>query len=246
MEIDKDSPIPMYHQLYGILKSKIEKDQMKPGDFLPSENKLAKMYNVSRLTVRQALSELAEEGLIERQRGKGTMIIQPKNIENLTELKGFTDEAHMTGHSASSVVIDNKLVDAPVTLLEKLNLPVGSKVVLLKRLRLLDKIPYAIEWAYINPAIDTRVLNILEMDMSKSSLYEFFRKTLELELQYADETLEVTLATSESAKLLGISLGDCVVLRKRFTYVYDEKCVEYVQSLYRGDKYKFNIRLRAR
>jgi len=246
VEIDKDSPIPMYHQLYGILKSKIEKDQMKPGDFLPSENKLAKMYNVSRLTVRQALSELAEEGLIERQRGKGTMIIQPKNIENLTELKGFTDEAHMTGHSASSVVIDNKLVDAPVTLLEKLNLPVGSKVVLLKRLRLLDKIPYAIEWAYINPAIDTRVLNILEMDMSKSSLYEFFRKTLELELQYADETLEVTLATSESAKLLGISPGDCVVLRKRFTYVYDEKCVEYVQSLYRGDKYKFNIRLRAR
>ena len=246
MEIDKDSPIPMYHQLYGILKSKIEKDQMKPGDFLPSENKLAKMYNVSRLTVRQALSELAEEGLIERQRGKGTVIIQPKNIENLTELKGFTDEAHMTGHSASSVVIGNKLVDTPVTLLEKLNLPVGSKVVLLKRLRLLDKIPYAIEWAYINPAVDTRVLNILEMDMSKFSLYEFFRKTLELELQYADETLEVTLATSESAKFLDISPGDCVVLRKRFTYVYDEKCVEYVQSLYRGDKYKFNIRLRAR
>ncbi len=246
MEIDKNSPIPIYHQLYGILKSKIEEDQMKPGDYLPSENKLAQMYGVSRLTVRQALSELAEEGLIEKQRGKGTIIIQPKNIENLTVLRGFTDEARMTGHSASSIVIKNRLVDAPVIVMEKLNLPVGSKVVLLKRLRLLDNVPYAIEWAYINPAIDTRVLNILEMDMSKSSLYEFFRNTLKLKMQYADETLEVTVATSESAKLLNISPGDCVVLRRRFTYVYNERCVEYVQSLYRGDKYKFNIRLRAR
>jgi len=246
VKIDKSSPIPLYHQVYEILKNKIEEDQMKPGDYLPSENKLAEMYGVSRLTVRQALSELAEEGLIEKRRGKGTIIIQPKNIENLTELRGFTDDAHVMGHSASSIVLENKLVDAPMIAMEKLKLPIGSKLVLLKRLRLLDDVPYAIEWAYINPAIDTRLLNILEMDMSKSSLYEFFRNTLKLKMQYADETLEVTVANHESAKLLNISPGSCVVLRKRFTYVYNERCVEYVQSLYRGDKYKFNIRLRAR
>ena len=219
---------------------------MKPGDYLPSENKLAQMYNINRLTVRQALSELVEEGLVEKRRGKGTIIRHPKNIENLTELRGFTDEANMIGHLASSIVLENKLVDAPGIVMEKLKLPIGSKNVLLKRLRLLDNTPYAIEWSYINPAIDTRVLSVLEMDMSKLSLYKFFRDTLELKMQYADETLEVTAATSESAKLLSISLGSCIVLRRRFTYVYNERCVEYVQSLYRGDKYRFNVRLRAR
>jgi len=246
VKINKSSPIPLYHQLYEILKNKIEEDQMKSGDYLPSENKLAQMYGVSRLTVRQALSELAEEGLIEKQRGKGTIIIQPKNIENLTELRGFTDEARMTGHSTSSIVLENKLVDVPMMAMKKLKLPIQSKVILLKRLRLLDDVPYAIEWSYINPAIDTRLLNILEMDMSKFSLYEFFRNTLKLKMQYADETLEVTAVTYDSAKLLNISPENCVVLRRRFTFVYNERCVEYVQSLYRGDKYRFNIRLRAR
>lgn len=246
MEIDKKSPIPIYHQLYGILKKKIKDGVFKAGEYLPSENKLAQNYEVSRLTVRQALSELVEEGMVNKKRGKGTLIVHPKNIENLTELRGFTDDARMSGHTASSVVFENRLVDAPNVITDKLKLPIGSKVILLKRLRLLDNVPYAIEWAYINPAIDTRILNILEMDMSKSSLYDFFRNTLRIKMQYADETLEVAQADGENAEFLKINAGDCVVLRKRFTYIDDEKCLEYVQSLYRGDKYKFNIRLRAR
>lgn len=246
MEINKKSPIPIYHQLYEILKKKIKNGTFKAGEYLPSENKLAEYYGVSRLTVRQALSELVEEGMVKKRRGKGTLIVHPKNIENLTELRGFTDDARMSGHVASSIVFENRLVDAPNVITDKLKLPIGSKVILLKRLRLLDEVPYAIEWAYINPAIDTRILNILEMDMSKSSLYDFFRNTLAIKMQYADETLEVAQADGENAEFLKINAGDCVVLRKRFTYIDDEKCVEYVQSLYRGDKYKFSIHLRAR
>ncbi len=246
MKINKNSPIPIYHQLYEILKKKIKGGQFRSGEYLPSENKLAEVYGVSRLTVRQALSKLVEDGIVEKRRGKGTIALPPKNIENLTELRGFTDEARASGHSTRSVVLENKLTNVPMFARERLKLPTGSKVILLKRLRLLDDIPYAIEWAYINPSVDTRVLNILEMDMSTVSLYEFFRKTLGLRMQYADETLEVTKATPESAKLLMILVGECVVLRNRFTYVYDDKCLEYVQSLYRGDKYRFNIRLHAR
>jgi len=245
LKIDKNSPIPIYHQLYRILREKIKNGTFNIGEYLPPENTLAKSYHVSRLTVRQALAELVEEGLIKKRRGKGTLVVQPKNVENLTELRGFTDDARMLGYTPSSVVLENKLVDVPAIAMKRLNLQVGSKVVLLKRLRLLNETPYAIEWAYLNPALDTRILSILEMDMSKSSLYDFFRNTLGIKMKYADETLEVARANKENSHLLKINIDECVVLRRRFTYTQEEKCIEYVQSIYRGDKYKFNIRLRG-
>ncbi len=245
-EIDKSSPIPIYHQLYEILKSGIEEGVFEAGSYLPSENTLARSYGVSRLTVRQALSELLQEGLIEKHRGRGTIVKEPKNVENLTELRGFTDEARISGQSSSSIVLENKLTDAPSVVMEKLDLPAGSKMILLKRLRLLDGIPYAVESAYVNPAVDTRLLGILDKDMSKSSLYDFFRNELNLVLKYADETLEVDTADAQTASLLNISSGECVVLRKRFTYTASDECVEYVFSVYRGDKYKFNIRISSK
>ncbi len=245
MEIDKKSPIPIYHQLYEILRDEINTDRLKAGEYLPSENKLADIYEVSRLTVRQALSELVENGMVEKKRGKGTRIVQQKNIENLTELKGFTEETRESGHTVSSVVLENRLVDVPEIMSDRFDLPEGSKVVFLKRLRMIDEVPYAIELAHINPSIDVRMINILDMDMSKRSLYEFFKNTLELSIIYADETIEVLRATSENARLLTISAGDCILFRKRFTYAAKNRCVEYVQSYYRGDKYRFNIRIYA-
>ncbi len=241
--IDKNSPIPLYYQLYKILKERIGKGEFGPGDFLPSENQLAALYDVSRLTVREALAELVKEGLIEKKKGRGSIVTGPKNVENLTGLHGFTEDAKIAGFRPTSRVLDNRLVEAPLSVSEKLNLPQGSKVVLLKRLRLLDETPYAIETAYVNPMIDVRVLNVLDMDMSKNSLYEFFRKILGLKLIYADETLEVMKATHEVQKLLKISKDACVVLRHRFTYVEGDKCIEYVQSIYRGDRYRFTLRL---
>jgi GntR family transcriptional regulator len=241
--IDKNSPVPIYYQLYKLLKSRIENGEFKVGDYLPSENTLANYYNVSRLTVRQALSKLVESGLVEKRRGKGSLVKNQKNVENLMELKSFTQEAKESGHVPSSIVMQNTLVDTPFFIAEKLNLPPKSKMILLKRLRLLDKVPYAIEWAYINPGMDTRLLNILEMDMSKASLYNFIKNSLKIKLEYADETLEVGHVSPEEAQLLGIRADDCVVLRRRFTYVKGSQCIEYVRSVYRGDKYRFTIRI---
>ena len=243
MKLNKKSPMPIYHQLYGILKEKIINGEYQTGSYLPSESKLAEIFKVSRLTVREALSELVEEGFIEKKRGRGSIVVMPKNVENLTGLHSFTQDAKLRNHLPGSLVIENKLVDVPPYISEKLNLPIGSKMVLLKRLRLLDNIPYAIEWAYINPLIDTRILNVLEIDMSENSLYEFFKHKLNIKLIYADETLEVAHASQEAQKLLKITMNSCVVLRKRFTYIEGNRCIEYVQSLYRGDKYRFTVRL---
>ncbi len=186
-----------------------------------------------------------EDGIIEKQRGKKSKIREIKNIENLSQLKGFTQDAILLGHVPSSAVLANKLINVPDQAIEKFKIPNGTKVIFLNRLRLLDGIPYAIEMAYINVSIDVKLLNILDMDMSKSSLYAFFKDEVGLKLEYADETIEVVQANSENAKLLAIQNGNCILLRNRFTYINDGQCIEYVQSYYRGDKYKFNIRIRS-
>jgi GntR family transcriptional regulator len=244
MKIDRKNPMPIYHQIYRDLKERIEGDLIS-GEYLPSEDELADQYGVSRLTVRQALKNLMEDGIIEKQRGKKSKIKEIKNIENLSQLKGFTQDAILLGHTPSSVVLANKLINVPDQAFDKFKVPRGSKVIFLNRLRLLDGIPYAIEMAYINVSIDVKLLDILDMDMSKSSLYAFFKDEVGLKLEYADETIEVVQANSENTKLLGIQSGNCILLRNRFTYTHDGQCIEYVQSYYRGDKYKFNIRIRS-
>ncbi len=244
MKIDRRNPMPIYHQIYIDLKERIEKD-LNFGGYLPSEGELADQYGVSRLTVRQALKNLMEDGIIEKQRGKKSKIREIKNIENLSQLKGFTQDAILLGHVPSSIVLANKLVTVPDQAVEKFKISKGTKVIFLNRLRLLDGIPYAIEMAYINVSIDVKLLNILDMDMSKSSLYAFFKDEVGLKLEYADETIEVVQANPENAKLLSIQSGNCILLRNRFTYTNDDQCIEYVQSYYRGDKYKFNIRIRS-
>lgn len=244
MKIDRKDPTPIYHQIYMDLKEKIEKE-FKPGQSLPSEEELARIYGVSRLTIRQSLKNLVEDGFIEKQRGRKSRIVEGKNIQNLSELRGFTQEALLLGHVPSSVVIANKLVSASESIAEKFEIQPGTKVIFLNRLRLLDGIPYAIEYTYVNISVNFKLLDILDMDMSKSSLYAFFRENVGLKLEYADETIEVVQASGENAKLLGIQNGSCILLRNRYTYTSNEDCVEYVQSYYRGDKYKFTVRIKA-
>lgn len=244
--IDRSSPVPIYYQLYLLIKSEIEEGNYKPEEYLPSENEYSEKYGISRLTVRQSLRKLVENGLVETKKGKGTRVLFPKNITSLTHLKGFTEEAELSGHKAGSVVIENKLIDIPSEAREVMKLPDKSKVILLKRLRLLDGTPFAIESAYINTSIDVRALVLLETDMANRSLYGYIEKNLDVSVKYADETIEISKAIPEVAKFLKIAENDSVMLRKRFTYTKNSQCFEYVKSFYRGDRYKFNVRIYAK
>lgn len=244
--VDRNSPVPIYYQLYLLIKSEIEDGNYNPEEYLPSENEYSEKYNISRLTVRQALRKLVENGLVETQKGKGTRVLFPKNVTSLTHLKSFTEEAESSGHKAGSIVIENRLIDIPPEARSVMKLPDKSKVILLKRLRLLDEIPFAIESAYINTGTDVRILTLLGVDMTNRSLYRYIERNLDVSIEYADETIEISRAIPEIASLLKITENDSVMLRKRFTYTKDSRCFEYVKSFYRGDRYKFNVRIYAR
>lgn len=243
--MDKEYPIPLYYRVYQNLKQKILDGIYKPGDRIPPESELVQIYNVSRLTVRRALEELRSEGFISRAKGKGTFITGRKEEEQMNVLKGFTDKAKEEGFSVKSVVLENKLVEVPLELAETFQIEQGTMVILLKRIRYMNEDPVAIESAYLNTAVDVRLLNILRKDMAKESLYDFLRNELKLPLIRAYEILEVTEVSGLDAKHLNVSAGTCSLLRKRYTYTSNNKCVEFVRSIYRGDKYRFKIELKT-
>lgn len=231
-------PIPMYYRLYKQLKERIMQGYYRDGK-LPTEKELCDEFSVSRMTVRKALERLVIEGLIERKKGKGTFIRKVQGEEHLTKLTGFTEE--VGENKVKSEVLANKLVRVPPEAKSVFNLPDGSLVVMLKRIRYIDDTPVAVEEAYLNPAVDVRILNILEKDMSKESLYRILRKEIGISLVRADEIIEVAELSSQQAKLLNLKKGKCALLRKRYTYTSDGQCVEYVVSMYRGDKFKFRV-----
>ncbi|WP_041076015.1 GntR family transcriptional regulator [Thermotoga caldifontis] len=241
----EEYPVPLYYRVYRELKRRISEGEYKPGDRIPPEIELVKAFGVSRLTIRRALEELKSEGLISRHKGKGTFIVGKKEEESMNVLKGFTDKAKEEGLNVRSHVLENRLVEIPPELCQVFGLEQGAMVVLLRRVRFLNDEPVAIEAAYLNPAVDVRILSILKKDMSKESLYEFLRSELKIPLIRALEELELTHVSSSDAKHLGLQPGACALLRKRYTYTSNGKCVEFVRSIYRGDKYRFKMELRS-
>lgn len=230
--------LPLYYRIYSELRTRILNGYYKDGK-LPPEMKLCEEFKTSRITVRNALEQLRREGLIVRSKGSGTFVKKVEGEEELTRLTGFTDE--MKDRKVTSKVLENKLVSVPLETQEQFGLPAGTLVVLLKRVRYIDARPVAIESAYLNPSVDLRILNILQKNMETSSLYHFLQDELSISLSYAEEILEVTKASKEEAQLLNIKLGECAILRKRYTYTDTGKCVEFVLSIYRADEYKFKV-----
>ncbi len=232
------SPVPLYYKIYKDLRNKIVGGYFEGGR-LPTEKELCEEYDVSRMTVRKAMEQLNMEGLIERKKGKGTFVKKIGSEEQLSRLTGFTEEVGKK--KVKSRVLANRLVRIPVEAKEAFGLPENTLVVLLKRVRYIEEVPVAIEEAYLNPDIDVRILNVLELDMSERSLYEFLRKELGMSLDHAEEIIEVMSLSTSQARLLDQPAGSCALLRRRYTYTPDGRCVEYVLSIYRGDQFKFKV-----
>ena len=226
-----ETPIPLYYKLYVDLKESLNSGKYQKGDKLPTEKDLCQKYGISRLTVRRAMDELRREGVIERLKGKGTFVTGSKREEQLAILTGFTDEARKRGVETRSVVLENRLV----------RVPADAMVVLLKRVRILEGEPYAIEEAYLNVGADIRLLNITQRDMERESLYGILRKEFGINISYAEEEMELTRLKKEEARFLRQDQDECAIMRKRFTYTKSDICIEYVISLYRADKSKFKI-----
>lgn len=202
--IDRDDPRPLHKQVYAALLAAISDGRLPLRGKLPSERELVDLYAVSRITIRHAIRELIQQGVVHSQPGKGLYVTERGGGFELQVLKSFTSIALANGHNPGHQLIEASLVYAPLEISRPLFLAPGAEVVLLSRLRLLDNIPAVIQTDWIPAA---RVPGLLDLDwgIANRSLYEELRERYGIFPKRGQTTLSARLADVNEARLLQLS-----------------------------------------
>lgn len=237
--LSKHVPIPLYHQLKTILLERVKSGELKANDRLPSEDEIAEQYGISKATVRQAIGELANEGVIRREQGRGTYIAEQKIEQGPRALTGFTEEMRKHGLRSNSKVLKRRVIEADADTAEKLHLTEGDALFELTRLRLADGEPMGLQTALIPLALAPRIEN----DDLAASLYDVLESEYGLVPHTAVETHTAVLVEAREAKLLKVAVGSPALAAERVTYLADQRPFELVHSLMRGDRYKIILQL---
>jgi GntR family transcriptional regulator len=213
---------------------------MSPGSPVPPERELARLYGTSRTTVRQALAELVIEGRLLRMQGKGTFVAKPKVAQPL-ELASYTEGMRQHGLHPLTKILDIGYVTADEELATLLDVRPGGRLLRIHRLRLADGEPMSIDTSHL-PA--RRFPGLRRQLERHASLYETLRTGYGIQLAEAEETIETVLADPHDARLLDVDPGIPLLLLSRHAIDSTGQPVEWAQSWYRGDRYKFITRLR--
>lgn len=242
MQLHREAPDPLYVQLKDSLVADINSGRYHAHHRLPSERELSDQFQVSRMTVRQALLGLARDGVIYARVGKGTFVAEPKIDQQLRALTGFTQDVEARGGHSASRVLEAHVIAATPELAAALRLTPAAEVIELARLRVADDLPLAVETAYLPFALCP---NLLTHDFATASLYRVLENDYGLTLVGAEQTIEAALAEPRELDLLELAAPAAVLRFRRLTFAGDGVPVEWVLSTYRGDRYKFRSTLQA-
>ena len=240
--VDKSSFTPLYFQIYTQLVGSIQSGRLHAGDPLPSEEKITRACGVSRMTARQSLQMLKNEGLAVRHRGQGSFVSQPRVEKDIAHLCGFTAEMRGLGMKASSRVLESNIVPASADAATRLVINIGAPIFVLRRLRLADSVPVAIEQASLPR---DRFPGIERIDFSRRSLYQTLRERFAIQFSRADEVLEARSARKDEAALLKTQPRASLLVIARVLWSADGRPVEAAHSIYRGDRYRAILRIPA-
>jgi GntR family transcriptional regulator, N-acetylglucosamine utilization regulator len=238
--LDKNLPVPLYHQLKAILLKEIQSGRWKADDRLPTESELEQAYAVSKITVRQALKELADSGYVRREQGRGTFVARPQLKQGPRALSSFTEEMRRHGLRSGSRILRSEVVPADAVTAEKLGIPCDTPVFLLKRLRLADGRPMGIQTAFLPLAL---VPGLPQASLENASLYHILQSEYGLQPAYAHEEHSAVLLKGEGAALLRVRPGSPGLAAERITWLKDGHPIEFVTSIMRGDRYRITLDL---
>lgn len=229
--------LPLYAQLKEQIIAAIARGDLAPGDQIPSQRVLCEGYTMSHMTVRRAISELLHEGVIYAIPGKGLYVTEPKqDAEPL--LRGFTEDMSQRGMVASSQVLAAEVVGASTVLSSALGVPIGTALVYLRRLRLADGAPMAVQGSYLPQALCP---GLLDHDLARCSLFDLLRNVYHLRLAGGTTAAEAALADAEHAKLLGLRLPAPLLIVEQISYLESGQAIEFVRSAYRADRYRLRV-----
>jgi len=232
---------PLYRRIQADLRERVASAELPPGTQVETEQELMARYGVSRATVRQALSGLVSEGLLEIRRGRGTFVHGAALEHRLGGFYTFSREIERHGMRPGTRVNGLGVEPASDDVAEGLGLAPGTPVVALSRVRLADDQPIVSETSYL-PAARFRGLEAI--DFSSASLYETLRTAFGVRPVRARETFVPVLIDDEDAAILGGAPGDPVLSVERTTYDSDGAVIEFCQSILRADRYRYSVELR--
>lgn len=234
----RDSAIPKHEQLRAILLHKCTRE-LQPGDLLTSERNLMQDYGVSRITVREAIGQLVNEGHLVRVRGKGTFVAH-RPVQSKLHLASFTEEMRAQGHQPTTVVLVSEEDVAPDATVRALRLDPGARAFHVKRLRLADGEPVSVDDGWFNAVL---LPGLIELDLT-GSIYQASADRYGMPIDRAEQTVSADGASTEIATLLGTKKGAPLLFFDRVSFS-GAAPVEHTQSWYRSDRYQLQMEVQG-
>ncbi|SET75033.1 GntR family transcriptional regulator [Lacrimispora sphenoides] len=230
---------PLYSQLETILKKQIEHGEFNKGDIFPTEKMLMEEYNVSRVTIRQALAALTLDRYIKSSRGIGTTVIYEKIDEHLKSVISFTDEMKQHNITMSTSYCTMEKVRPGKKVAMVLGIPETKQCYCLTRVRCVDKIPMVYSVTYLKEIVELP----MEKEYYMESLYKYLQETHGIIIVRGQDTLEAVLSTKEIQDFLKVDPQLPLFKRIRKTFLADGEIFEYSDCYYPGNRYKYSVDL---
>ncbi len=241
LSVHLDTPSPLYEQIKNILRTRILEGVYQPNQKMPSESEMISAFGVSRITVRQALSDLQSEGLIFRVHGKGTFVSKPRAFQDLgSSLQGFGIAMRQMGYESHSKVLSMRNIVAPFQVQEKLQLTGKAKVTELRRLRFLNREPISVDVTYLSTSLGAR---LAKANLVSRDIFAILENDFQIPLGHADLQISSGLTDEILAEQLCIAEGSPISFIERTVYRTDNTPIEFEHLYYRGDAFKFKFRV---
>ncbi len=238
-EFIRTEGVPVYVQIRESLRAEITGGLLKRGEQLPSENELASKYNVSRMTIRESIEDLVDEGLLYRRHGVGTFVAYPHLQRDHTRLTSFFDKAENEGIKVQVTLLNLELALATPKVAQALDIPMGSRIIRVKTLRCVEDIPITVHDAHVPHELFAGIVN---ENLEAQHLWTLFEKC-GYKVKRAVQKLEAREASKEIAHLLKIKEGMPVLFKERTVYAADGTPVEFTYCYNRGDMYSLTVAL---
>lgn len=241
LHVDPHSPIPIYYQIREQLRQQILSGQLPPGDPLPTEADICAECGVSRMTARQALSQLASEGLIVRRRGRGSFVAPPKATfrEDSHFVLSYTALVQQLGRRAGARIRRQQLVPAAGQVAALLQVSEAEPLVEIVRVRSVDGEAMSLETSFLPQRLFP---TLVSLDLADRSLYQVLEETFGIAATHALDTIELAAAGELEARELGLPPGVPVILSTRLTYTGQELPIIFTQTVHRGDRFRSVVR----
>lgn len=236
-------PIPLWFQIADRLRSSIEAGDFKPGDALPSEAELNKVFGVSRTTARASLDKLEQEGLIVRRSGKGSIVLSPRVEQPLNVLAGFAEDMRSRGLEPSYGTQAARVMPLGAEAAEALGLKEGDRAFFVSRLLRADGVAIAASVAWIPLSVFPGGKPPSRGELGSSSLYAWLEEKCGAKIVGGHEIIEAAIAGNGLADSLGVPPDSAVLVARRRSHGADGRPIEYAVVHYRADRYRFHVDL---